>query len=602
MQNNAEDYGKAIKTYLHTLQKITQNLENFKNDETILLVLGDLANMMKHQVHEYLAPQNNYESEKNIRAILKVIIKTILPVCQKKIKFHTDTNNIEALGLYKQLFKKFWALVAFRSVEHFAYYMDWDRTPEKKVWEYSMPCMRGIFYHANRMILGTDVKLIRASCPVSYGKTYAFNTIAVWTLGVRPYFRVLIITESDTLVRGIVRNCKNMICSKEFSEVFPNFERYEQDEAKIFSSSTIDTLVLANSTETYSLTATTRLGSSNGLRCDLLILDDLTKGSKDADNIKLHNEIVSQYDNVWNARADGVQNNRILAGGTMWADYDLLNVIRKRVEDKQKITKDKLPYTEISEDGNFIFVGVPNLDYDTDESTLPFKFPTDYLRNLRDNILEPHMWWARCQQKPLPPGGLYFDWNEFKQYDTLPKSDAHYAVLDPARKGKNYVCMMIFRKCGELSYLIDIIFRKEDMKKLHDPIVDKITKHNIMEFCFENNTDTSLGDLIKTKLAARCYKGCNIKSVFSSEVKEDKIFLNRSSIKDYIIIPKKGMYSKQSEMGQALEQITTYSFERKNDYDDAIETMAMYAKYYCSGSRNSNTLESFSRRATRKVI
>jgi hypothetical protein len=50
-------------------------------------------------------------------------------------------------------------------------------------------------------------------------------------------------------------------------------------------------------------------------------------------------------------------------------------------------------------------------------------------------------------------------------------------------------------------------------------------------------------------------------------------------------------------MGTALEQATTYSFERKNDYDDAIDTLAMCGKYYCSKDSMTNYVQSFDRRA-----
>ena len=128
-----------------------------------------------------------------------------------------------------------------------------------------------------------------------------------------------------------------MICGEEFAEVFPNLPNMKAKNEIFSARPRILTFTLSMSVETYSLVATTRLGASNGLRCDLLILDDLTKGAKDAANTKLHAEIVSQFDNVWNARSDGLQNNRIIAGGTMWADYDLLNVLEKRVAETQKI-------------------------------------------------------------------------------------------------------------------------------------------------------------------------------------------------------------------------------------------------------------------------
>jgi len=588
-----QDFRVAIREYFRALRDMTANEKALKDDKALILVLEGLAIMLKHQIHEVIVKDNKPDKEEQIKKYLVVILKMIFPVCEEKIK----STDGEIKKIYEELYKRFWALVAFRSVEHFAYYMDWNRTPDKKVWIYSMPSMRGIFYYANKMILGDKVKLLRASCPVSYGKTYAFNTIATYSLGVNPQFRVLMITESEILAKGIVRNVKRMICSEEFAEVFPEFAKYEGKESEIFSSATNFDLTLSMSVETYSLVATTRLGASNGLRCDLLILDDLTKGVKDAANTKLHAEIVSQFDNVWNARSDGIQNNRIIAGGTMWADYDLLNVLEKRVAEKQKIIPHPtLKYTRVSEDGTAVFVGVPNLDYDTDESTLPHKFPTEYLRNLRDNVLEPEEWWARCQQRPIPPKGVYFQWKNLKQYESIPEGGVKYAVLDPPRTGKNYFTLLIFKKIDDLSYFIDCVYRLETTEKCLDAACAKLIHHKVVQLHLENNVDTSLGELIKKRCRELASFSISISTVYSTQKKEEKIASARNFILEHIIFPKKGMFARNSEMGMALEHITLYSFEHKNDYDDSIDALAMYALKYHSGNMMENKIVTINRR------
>lgn len=587
------DYAGAITEYLKTFYSVRKADKQLSDDKAVLVILDGLASMLKHQIHEVIVKENALGGEEQIRNYLNVVIKDLLPACRLRMR----VRNKEIRRLYLELYKRFFALVAFRSAEHFAYYMDWDRPDDKKVWKYVMPAMRGIFHYGTKMILGQDVKRMRASCPVSYGKSYSFNLLAVFALGVDPQFRVLTVTESDELVRAIVFNCKKMICSKAYAEVFPAFEKHGQDESQIFSISTNKSFTFADSLSPYSFIATTRLGSSNGLRCDLLILDDLTKGETDRLNVKVHNEIVKQYDNVWNARSDGLQNNRVILGGTMWADYDLLNEFERRVRDRQEIMEHpKLKYTRVSADGKNVFIGVPNLDYDTDESTYPQKFPTEELRDMRDNILEPAAWWARCQQKPLPPVEMPFQWNKVRQYDTLPESGVVYAALDPPRTGKNYLSMLIFRKVDGISYLVDCVYEKETLKNLLDAVCRKLIFHEVFELLIEINVDTSVGELIRKRCAELAGYLVRIATVFSTDKKEDKIFKQQDNILMHVVFPKKGMYARTSQMGTAMEHITLYNFEKKVDYDDAPDTLSMYTHKYHDKQAN-RVITTFDRRA-----
>lgn len=588
-----ENYAETIYKYYQAIHDVFKE----KIDDDILIGLfKDLASMLRYQIHNVLVFKNSKAAELEIRRYLRDVVNKIFKALDMRI---TDKSlTTETQKRYLEVYKEFYALVAFRSMEHFAYYMDWERPDDKKVWKYSMPSMRGAFYHGNRMIIDGSVSLMRLSCPVAYGKTYFMGIAAVFQLGVDPQARVLNITESDPLVRAMIRNVRAMLISREFSEVFPFFQKYNCDPTQMFTTDTTDTLIFECTRSTYSFISTTRLGASNGLRSDLLLIDDLTKGIADAGNIKLHEEILKQYDSVWSTRADGVENQRTIFGGTMWAVFDTLNILEKRVADKMKIEPDPLnKYTRISEDKKNVFISVPNLDYETDESTLPKKFPTEYLRNLRDNVLDEEEWSARCQQQPIEPKGLYFTYSQLKTYEILPTSEncSHFALIDPPRTGKNYAAFAIFRKNNDEHYLVDVIFRKQNIEKCYDEIVDKIIKHKVSEMVFENNVNASLGDVLTQKLKERGYFNCKMRGEFTTEKKEQKIYDNRNTVREQMIFPKRGLYALTSEMGQFMKNLTDYSFERKNDYDDAPDACAMYSMYFVNRATGFAQFSTFKR-------
>lgn len=608
------DYGQVIKEYIKYFSGLYSDYTKFDiGDAEAVGLLMNLQEMLKMQIHEILPARGDRErAEKEVREYLRLVSKVLMPFCEWRMKAVRKRAKKEggAVPDYAGVWRKLLALVACRSVEHFAYYMDFMKPAAKRVWRRgehhgSMKCMRGIAYHATRMILDGAVSLLRASCPVSYGKSYMFNLCACFQIGIDPYSRVILITESDLLVRTSARHVKNMLLSKEFAEVFPFFEQYSGNEGLMFESATKTELVLACS-QVNSYTAVTRLGASNGVRCELLILDDLTKGAVDADNPKVHAGIVSDYDNVWTQRADGVENMRVIAGGTCWADFDLLNVIEKRVADKQEIIADKRnPYTRISADGQSVFVAVPNLDYDTDESTLPDKYPTEYLRNQRDNVLSEEMWWARCQQRPMEPKGLFFNWDLLRTYEQIPEGELYVAILDPPKTGKNNLSLAIFKSVGEDLVFVNCIYDLTDLEKRIDDVVEMIVRYKCREFHYEQNSDYTLKLTVDQKIKSLGSCGTAIVPFYTTDKKEDKIFLNRNQIKEHMVFPKKGMYAKNSDIGRFMSDLTTYNpktFRNKNVtdyYDDAPDTCAMAVMRFLDNMREVAPIQSFNRRRLR---
>jgi hypothetical protein len=237
----------------------------------------------------------------------------------------------------------------------------------------------------------------------------------------------------------VTRNVKTILSSKAFQEIFPIYARYytpydtKRTQADMFQVNTAETLVFAHTTTGESFHAFTRGETANGIRVELLIIEDLTKGETEADKPHIHEEIVRVYDNVWSKRATNISEMRILVGGTCWADFDLLNVLEKRVRGKQQLLPDpENKYTLISEDGMNVFITVPSLDYDTDKSTFEENFSTEFYRNERDNILTTEAWWARCQQRPLQPKSLLLKWDNLRTYESIPAGDEYYACLDPS--------------------------------------------------------------------------------------------------------------------------------------------------------------------------
>ena len=224
------------------------------------------------------------------------------------------------------------------------------------------------------------------------------------------------------------------------------------------------------------------------------------------------------------------------------------------------------------------------------------------LKKKRKNM-DRFLWMCVYQQNPIAPEGLEFDWSVLPQYDSIPnwEVECRYASLDPARKGKNYVSMPILYKFkqDERYYLVDFMYKKKSMKELYDIIVDKIIEHRLNKLVLENNIDTSLKEVLDSRLRERGYFGCTIIEKYSSQNKEKRINDHQGDIRNMIVYPQKGTYPKNTDMGKAMEGITSYSFTYPNKFDDGIDSLAMFVMEFISQAYKFAKVRSFDRRKLR---
>ena len=579
------DYSNNIKEYITAINNYYASKATRSNHKEIIELLDILYSMTRSQIHDYLVPKRSIKGEKEIRTTVKLIITKIMPIIENKITYLANniTNNInkEYIKEFTRIYDNFMSIAAFRSFKHFCLYMDFEKSRDDKVWIYSGKSMAGLLYYTNKMILDDDVNLIRLSCPTGYGKTYSQNATCAFYFGVNPSIRILRVTESIHLVKRCTQDTKAIMNSKMYRKTFPVY-----DQENIFRNSDSESFNLIASEKNGSYLCVTRESMANGVRADVIMLDDLSKGYSESANAPVHEKIVNTAYTIWFKRVDNEKKAKILISGTMWADFDLLNVVRKNIENYQEVNNDDIfQYTEISDDKAKVFVGVPSLDYDTDESTLPEKFSTEQFKRER-NIMPPELWAAMAQQRPLPPRDLSFDWSQLKQYDELPKNDdgtskqnyLNYASLDPARKGKNYVSMPILNPIDDHFYLIDCLYEKKGMEELYNDICQKIIQHNVIKLYLENNIDTSLKRVLLDKLDKLGWYNTEIVERFATANKEQRIKDLQGSIKANIIFPSRAIVIPSSSMGTFMKHITQFNFDRPNAFDDSIDSVALFVK------------------------
>ena len=595
----------------------------YDNDEYVLAICDNLYNSMHTQIHDYLALLPDKEGEKEIRADIDYVEKFVLPTLRNKVKAtlakinkvkaqKTTDNQKRLLDTlkksyiaYGKFYEDFFALSAFRNIENFALYMEWGLPEEEKVWKYNLNCFKGFWYYANKMVLDGTVKILEKQCPVGYGKSFTDTVMIAYILGIDINADILKIVGNPTLVSDLTNKLVKYMCKSNYAKVFPYYAQFNGDKNLMFDvcreggNNQIGKLLVHGSIKGTSFLSANKDTPVDGGRFKYRFYDDVTR-SKDKGNINMHELDIKKYNDQWSRRKYDDNQNFEVFSGTTYHIYDFLSTIKRRFGGDEAVQSKVNKYTKYNAKFRSVFVSVPKLDWETDESTYPHKFTTEAAR--QDRLNDEKTFMAMDMQEPLPVEGCAFSYDNIQTYSFIPHdeenrdSESCWAMLDPARTGANYVAMTICLPINDKHYLKDCIFEMKPMEQMYSTIVSKIEQHHITRLHVERNTDTSLATLLKEHLAARGISYCNITEVYTYKKKENKIYDNEATIKANMVFPEFGLYAQGSEMGKFMKYFTSFSYKEKNLYDDSIDSIAMYAEKFIAFKSQKNTISVISRK------
>lgn len=610
----------GIEYYTDELRKVRKDKAKYSNEKEVFWLEERRYKAYYQQIHDYLAPKGTQQAEKEIREHIRTIITLDLEICRSKrdrcfnaievYEKRKDTKNqmlcFEYFQKWRDLHERYMELVAYRSLEHFALLWENNFPMTSKVFANSIDpygdggytgVNKPYLHYFNRMVLVKDIKFLTKQYPTGYGKTISDAVAIAWLLGVNPDNDVLKVLGNPTLVMTTTKAIVDIMTKPFFGRVFPKFAKYfaqGENPLNMFSicRNKEGELTLADSSKPMNVKVISKDTSVDGIRVRFLFLDDICR-SKDATNLKQHQIDINNYWNSWWKRNYGTDDFFVVAGGTAYSVNDILSHLISYYSKGKIIRTKQFKYAYTNEKGDCVFIKIPKIDFDFNRSTYPSKFPYEEAMRIRDRDLASFE--AMEQQNPQNPETTPLAWDKLNTYEELPSgiSEYAYAVLDPARTGKNYVTMGIHRvreetdKYGakvEVHYLVDCIFQLRQMEELYGEICDKVEKHNIIKLHIENNTDTSLGFLIEKMLHERGTMFCEVSESFSTENKEEKIrelvYSSQGYFKNQMRYPCMQMYAPSSQMGKFMLYITAYDYNTKMEYDDSIDEECMYIKKF----------------------
>ena len=621
------DYTDVIKAVYKEIERLFKTTKLWdKEDEKIIQLFSILKEAVFEQVHNVLAPQKTVQGEKELRDILAKyvvgytekkkgvnFIGAISPIRAKLVQLNKNkVARREYIARYLDLYDDFMALASFRSMKHYFLYM--QQVFAFTLWEDTQNCFDGYLYYGGRMVLDGEVKFIEKQCPTGFGKSLSDAFMQSWIFGIDIENDILKVCGNDKFTDDCFQNVTKLMTSPQFAKVFPYYAQFKCDTALMFQFHSRKDLkfAIAGSKKSTNFRIVTKLSDVNGVRAKYLFLDDITQ-RKDMANLNQHQKDIHSFTHEWFERNYNRNFFYIIASGTTYSQFDLLSHLRRVMGGDQEIKSPINKYTFVGKssyivpNGVSVFVSVPLLDYDTDESTYPKKISTESARKKREE--NPTEFWAMDQQRPLPPDSSPFYFTKLRQYTTLPKIgecgrlENCVASLDTKRRGKDFLSMPIFFEANDperegqtVFYLVDWLYDDRPMKECLPLIVSKVIQHKITRLYVERNTEECIETLIKDKLREQGYTSCVIEEVYSTEPKDRRIMAAEGDIKARMVFPQYGMYSQSNEVGKAMLNFYGYTYTGTVAHDDAPDSLALFAKRFVMNTqRRYATVGTFSR-------
>lgn len=612
MQEN--DYSALIKECSKQIN-ILFNSPEWKNDEKVSRLLSVYHSAIYQQIHSVLVPLKTIKAEKEIRDLIAkhvigyvdkknkvTYIGSINPIKAKLAQINKSKNtSSEFIARYLELYDDFMALASFRSYKHYCIFM--QSCFGFTLWEDTQNCFDGYWYYATKMVLDGEVKFLEKQLPTGYGKSLSDCFMQSWIFGIDIDNDILKVCGNDKFTDDCFQNVvEKLMLSPKYAKVFPYYAQFNCEKDLMFQFCARKDLKfsITGSKKSTNLRIVTKLSDVNGVRAKYLFLDDITQ-RKDMSNLNQHNKDIHSFSHEWFERNYNRNEFYIVASGTTYSQFDLLSFLKRVMggENAKKSPINKYTHVGISDfivpKGVSVFVCVPLLDYDNDESTYPKKISTHSARKKREE--NPTEFWAMDMQRPLPPDSSPFYFTRLRQYTSLPaigqnnRLETCVAALDTKRRGKDYLSMPICfeandpdRQGESAFFLVDWLYDDRPMKQCIPLIVAKIIQHKITRLYVERNTDECIETILSDKLQEQGYTSCIIEEVYSTEPKDRRIMSAEGDIKARMIFPQYGMYAQSSDVGKALMNFYGYSYTGNVPHDDAPDSLALFAKRFIMGS------------------
>ena len=474
-----------------------------------------------------------------------------------------------------------------RIVDSYFLYLERYRDPEDRFY---LPRRKQLLMHGYikglQDIVDDNLDILSVSMPPGVGKTTMEEYFLSGIMGWFPDLSNLFSSHSGHVTRMVYDVIYNIlgigvkqgqVAEYAWREIFPDVP-IENTNAKE------EEINLGKFKPFKTLTCRALGASQTGVtRCDgVLCCDDLCSGIEMAMSRIRLDKLWMMYSTDLKTRkkkGKGGRSSKELHIATRWSVWDVIGRIK----------------TIYADDERARFISVPDIDPETHKSNFDFDygvgFDVKYFEDIQKSLDE-ITYKCLYKNEPVEREGILFNTDVLRRYSSFPFSektgeelrpDGIIALCDTKDTGKDYNCLGVFRVYGQDYYLVDVVFRNIDPLAIDDLNAQCLVKNNVQVATFESNKEGSrTADKVQEKV--REMGGTTvIEKRYTTANKETKIIVNSPWVVAHVVFPQPESadypngYKPNSEMGQFMAHLCSWSQLSKNPYDDAPDMISMLA-------------------------
>ena len=441
--------------------------------------------------------------------------------------------------------------------------VEWDRDPDKKFYPPRKMVLREVV-QALQELEERKLDLLAVSMPPGSGKTTLAIFYLTWIAGRHPEEPTLTGSHSNSFVRGVYDECLRIFDNNGeylWREVFP--------ETQVVNTNAKDCRIDLGKRKRFETLQFTSIGTGNaGLyrAMHLLYCDDLVSGIE----VALNKE---RLDKLWETYTTDLRQRKIgdhcgeLHIATRWSVHDVIGRLENMYGNSSRAK----------------FIVIPAMD-ENDESNFDYAygvgFNTQFYRQQRD-IMDDASWRALYMNQPIEREGLLYHQDELRRYFELPEGDpdAVIGICDTKDKGTDYAFLPVAYVYGQNYYIEDCVCDNGLPEIVDARLADIMIRHKVNQCRFESN---SAGGRVAEKVQQMVKERGGITHIttkYTTANKETKIIVNSAWVKEHCLFKDESQYKRNSEYGQFVNMLCSYTMAGKNKHDDIPDGMAMLAEY-----------------------
>ena len=503
--------------------------------------------------------------------ICRETMKTDVPLAVKYLERLSDwieeiIPTITDIGKIREMFALHREVVFAGARESFHLCLlavEWDRDPDKKFYTPRKMVLREVV-QALQELEERKLDLLAVSMPPGSGKTTLAIFYLTWIAGRHPEEPTLTGSHSNSFVRGVYDECLRIFDNNGeylWREVFP--------ETQVVNTNAKDCRIDLGKRKRFETLQFTSIGTGNaGLyrAMHLLYCDDLVSGIE----VALNKE---RLDKLWETYTTDLRQRKIgdhcgeLHIATRWSVHDVIGRLENMYGNSSRAK----------------FIVIPAMD-ENDESNFDYAygvgFNTQFYRQQRD-IMDDASWRALYMNQPIEREGLLYHQDELRRYFELPEGDpdAVIGICDTKDKGTDYAFLPVAYVYGQNYYIEDCVCDNGLPEIVDARLADIMIRHKVNQCRFESN---SAGGRVAEKVQQMVKDRGGITHIttkYTTANKETKIIVNSAWVKEHCLFKDESMYKRNSEYGQFINMLCSYTMAGKNKHDDIPDGMAMLAEY-----------------------